>query len=158
MTPLGSVAKMLMESIKGLKNKTEVPAWQDTVSKLKYNGEKRWKYKKMVEEDSEESMNQMALKGFRDKMMGKKELSVDIDVDELMKKPEKLTEFVNKHKKSKTREGKVVDLIRDGMKLVYSITGQNTTNFDQKTLKLVSPRFLGLTKETKEKDEVGTCR
>lgn len=47
-----------------------------------------------------------------------------------------------------------MDLLRDGFKLGYTLAGQNTTNFDNKTLKLISPRFFGLVPEEKQKDEV----
>lgn len=39
------------------------------------------------------------------------------------------------------------NLIRDGVKLGYSLTGQNLTDLDTKTMKVMSPRFLSLIPE-----------
>ncbi|CAD5213616.1 unnamed protein product [Bursaphelenchus xylophilus] len=156
LTPLGSIAKVLLETVKNAKNKTEVPGWQDTVSKLRKNGDKRKRYKKLIEDDSEENMNQMALRGLKEKMLGAdgKQTVEDVDLEELMKDPQKLKEFVNAHKKKRKPEERVVDTIRDAMKLVYSIAGKDTTNFDNRTLKLVSPRFLGVVPEEAQDDEI----
>jgi hypothetical protein len=74
----------------------------------------------------------------------------------MLKDPEKLRQFLKKSrtKKNKKPEEKVVDLLRDGFKLGYALAGQNTTDFDKKNMKLISPRFLGIVPEEKEKDEV----
>jgi hypothetical protein len=45
-------------------------------------------------------------------------------------------------------------LLRDGFKLGYSLAGQNISNFDNKTLKMISPKFFGLLPETDNGDEV----
>lgn len=44
--------------------------------------------------------------------------------------------------------------LREGMKLGYMMAGQNTSNFDEKSVKMVSPRFFGLVPEEKQPDEV----
>lgn len=80
----------------------------------------------------------------------------EIDPDELVKNPQKVFELAKKRKKEKklTLEEKIADIIREGTKLGYALAGKNTTDFDKKNLKLASPRFLGVTKETKDDDEV----
>ncbi|CAD5210618.1 unnamed protein product [Bursaphelenchus okinawaensis] len=157
LSPLGSIAKVLLESVKKANNKTELPNWQETVSKLRFNGQKRKKIKKMIEDDSEENLNQMALRGLKEKMLGddQKPLAENVDLEEIIKDPVKMKEFIKAHKKKKRKpEEKVVDTIRDAMKLVYSIAGQNTTNFDNRTMKIASPRFLGVVPEDKQEDEI----
>jgi hypothetical protein len=47
-----------------------------------------------------------------------------------------------------------MNTVRDAMKLGYSMAGQNTSGFEEKTVKLVSPRFFGLVPEEKQPDEV----
>jgi len=49
--------------------------------------------------------------------------------------------------KEKAPLQRLVNLLRDGIKLGYAFTGQNSTELDNKTLKLVSPRFLSVTHE-----------
>lgn len=53
----------------------------------------------------------------------------------------------NRRQRKKEPMGKVLDLLRQGVKLGYSVTGQNISNFDDKTLKVASPRFLSLLPE-----------
>jgi hypothetical protein len=40
-----------------------------------------------------------------------------------------------------------VTLLRDGIKLGYAFAGKNSTDLENKTLKMVSPRFLSVTPE-----------
>lgn len=47
-----------------------------------------------------------------------------------------------------------MDLLRDGFKLGYALAGQNTTNFDEKNMKLMSPRLLGVVPEEKDGNDV----
>jgi hypothetical protein len=46
-------------------------------------------------------------------------------------------------KKNKKPMEKLFQLVKDGVRLGYSLSGQNTTNFENKTVKLFSPRFMG---------------
>lgn len=112
------------------------------------------KSEKKIEDDSEENLDQMSLQAFKHKFMRKSPLD-DINFDEIIKYPKKLNEILKNRKGNMTNEEKIVSLIRDGVKLAYTIAGQNVTNFDNKTIKLVSPRFLGITKENVVDDEVG---
>lgn len=47
-----------------------------------------------------------------------------------------------------------MDLVRDGFKLAYAMAGQNTSDFDEKNMKLISPRFLGVVPEEKNNNDV----
>lgn len=69
--------------------------------------------------------------------------------------PQKLSRIIQtvRSKKNRNPEENLIDILRQGMKLGYTLAGQNTTNFDNKTIKLASPRFFGLVPETKEKEE-----
>ncbi|CAD5210614.1 unnamed protein product [Bursaphelenchus okinawaensis] len=154
LTPMGHIAKMLMESVKSIKGKDNLPQWQETVSKLRSNGAKRKKYKKLIEDDSEENMNQMQMHALKDKMIGNKPMSTDEDLEDALQDPQKLRKYVKDKKVSKTREDKILDVVKSGLKLMYSLAGENTTNFEDKNMKLVSPRFLGLVPEEKQDNEI----
>ncbi|CAD5213610.1 unnamed protein product [Bursaphelenchus xylophilus] len=156
LTPFGRIAKSLLESVKKMKKKENLPKWQETVKSLRENGKKRRKFKELVENDSEETLSQIQMAAFKSKLMNKTELTADIDVDGMVEDPKKLKEFLKNRKKPITQEERVVNLIRNGMKLAYSLAGQNTTDFESKTMKLISPRFLGLVpdEEEEEKDSI----
>lgn len=49
--------------------------------------------------------------------------------------------------KGKAPIDRFVKLLREGLKLGYMVAGKNTTNFDSKTLKMASPRFLSVISE-----------
>ncbi|CAD5213606.1 unnamed protein product [Bursaphelenchus xylophilus] len=152
-TPFGHIAKILMESVKKIKGKSDIPRWQSTVEKLRANGAKRKKYKELIENDSEENLQSMNLGLYKEKMV-KKNPASDVDLEKLLKDPEELKKFIKKKKIPKTKEEKVVDMIRSGLKLMYNLAGKNTTNFEERNMKLVSPRFLGVVPEEKKDDEI----
>ncbi|KAI6226349.1 Protein CBR-MLT-10 [Aphelenchoides fujianensis] len=153
-SPLGGVAKMLMESVLAAKNKTKTVPWQQTVSKLRMNGAKKRQMRKDLEDESEESNDQMAFRGLKKHLM--KQEQGDVDADELFESPEKIKAMINRvaKKKNKKPVEKLLQLVRDGVKLGYSLSGQNTTDFENKTMKLISPRFLGVVPEEKNEDEL----
>jgi hypothetical protein len=74
----------------------------------------------------------------------------------LINNPEKLREFLKKSRtrKNKKPEEKMIDLVRDGFKLGYALAGKNTTEFENKNMKFISPRFMSVVPEQKQKDEV----
>lgn len=49
--------------------------------------------------------------------------------------------------KGKAPIDRFVKLLREGLKLGYAFAGKNMSNFDDKTLKTLSPRFLSVTPE-----------
>lgn len=42
---------------------------------------------------------------------------------------------------------KLITLLRDGFKLGFSLSGKNVTEIEDKTMKIVSPRFLSVVPE-----------
>uniref|UniRef100_A0A1I7SEP0 Uncharacterized protein n=1 Tax=Bursaphelenchus xylophilus TaxID=6326 RepID=A0A1I7SEP0_BURXY len=110
MTPLGHIAKALMESVKKLKGKSEIPKWQRTVEKLKTNGAKRKKYQEMIENDSEENLPNMRL-GLLKEKMGNKVTADDLDMEKIVNDPKELKKLVKSKKIPKTKEDKVISLI-----------------------------------------------
>jgi predicted ATP-binding protein involved in virulence len=72
-TPLGSIAKLIMEGVLAQKNKTsaQVPHWQETVNRIQEAGNKKKRLQKKIDEESEESLDQMAFRGIRNQVAGK---------------------------------------------------------------------------------------
>uniref|UniRef100_A0A915E4J6 Uncharacterized protein n=1 Tax=Ditylenchus dipsaci TaxID=166011 RepID=A0A915E4J6_9BILA len=68
-TPLGSVAKMLMKAVLDAKNKTETRPWQHTIERIK-SSEKRKTREKRLEEESIENLDQLAFKGMKSHRFG----------------------------------------------------------------------------------------
>ncbi|KAI6195636.1 hypothetical protein M3Y94_01010500 [Aphelenchoides besseyi] len=153
MTPLGGIAKLIMTSVLEQKNKTQAPRWQETVRRIQVAGEKKRAIQKNLDDESEESLDQLAFRGLKNHL-AKEDGTMDVEM--LMKNPTKLSEFVNKAKGKKNRKPveKIMQLLRDGIKLGYAISGQNTTDFDTRTMKLISPRMLGVVPEEKNDDEL----
>ncbi|CAD5210620.1 unnamed protein product [Bursaphelenchus okinawaensis] len=153
-TPLGSVAKMLMDAVLKSKNKTNSESWQYTVSKLKRIAKrKEEEEEKNDREDSEEKLYQMSSYGFKQNDQRKSERS---ELNRAFKDPQAMDKLIEKKLKNSNKkpEGRIMQFVKDAVKLAYTISGKNTTNFDKRNMKLVSPRFLGVVKEKKTDDEI----
>ncbi|KAI1709539.1 moulting cycle domain-containing protein [Ditylenchus destructor] len=75
---------------------------------------------------------------------------VNEDLPSVFDDPTRLKQWISKKKNStKCKEPmeKLLALLRQGLKLGYTIAGKNTTDFDDKTLRIVSPRFLSVVPE-----------
>ncbi|KAI1702301.1 moulting cycle domain-containing protein [Ditylenchus destructor] len=145
MTPLGGVAQMLLKAVLAAKNKTHATPWKETIGKISQNAKERKEKRKWLEgESSIEDMDQLVFRGMRQKGI------VNDDLPSVFNDPAKLKQWISKKKNStKCKEPmeKLLALLRQGLKLGYTIAGKNTTDFDDKTLKIVSPRFLSVVPE-----------
>uniref|UniRef100_A0A914LAJ2 Uncharacterized protein n=1 Tax=Meloidogyne incognita TaxID=6306 RepID=A0A914LAJ2_MELIC len=150
LSPIGKLAKKMMEVVlkaKGKKEKDVIP-WQHTVERIKASTQKRNNIKKMLEGSEIKNMDQLVYNGL------KRQGIVQEDLNDVIGNPEKLQQFLKKKRleKEKAPLQRLVNLLRDGIKLGYAFTGQNSTELDNKTLKLVSPRFLSVTPEEGHND------
>ena len=70
----------------------------------------------------------------------------------LIDDPNELKSLARHQRKEKSHEPmrRMLDLLREGVKLSYQMTGKNVSNFDDKTLKVISPRFLSVVPENEE--------
>ncbi|KAI1732619.1 moulting cycle domain-containing protein [Ditylenchus destructor] len=143
MTPLGGVAHMLMKAVLAAKNKTETRPWQETVIKITDSNKRRKEIRRKLEEESLENMEQFAFRGMKDRGM------VQDDLNDVFEDPEKLKKFLSKKRSEKSKEPvhKLMGLLRQGLKIGYTLAGKNTSDFDDKTLKIASPRFLSVVPE-----------
>ncbi|CAD5210612.1 unnamed protein product [Bursaphelenchus okinawaensis] len=154
-SPMMQIARTVYESVKKATNKTELPKWQDTVQKLQEQKVELKKKKKLLEDNSEENLDNMGLKGLQ-AQINKNDIEFDGDLEEIQKDPVKTKKLLSdlKKKKQNTLEGKTVELIRSAMELGYKLAGQNTTNFYNNNLKIASPKFLELFPEKQDNDTI----
>ncbi|KAI1707793.1 moulting cycle domain-containing protein [Ditylenchus destructor] len=145
MTPLGGVAQMLLKAVLAAKNKTYTIPWKETIGKIRKNASERKEKRKWLEgEKSVERMEQLVFRGLSRQGIIKEDLPT------IFNDPAKLKRWLNEKKKSlksKDPMEKLLGLLRQGLKLGHSIAGKNVTDFDDKTLKVVSPRFLSVVPE-----------
>ncbi|KAH7721145.1 Protein MLT-10 [Aphelenchoides avenae] len=142
LSPIGSVAKMLMGAVLAYKNKTEVTPWQISVNKLREFGVKRKKMQKKLDEESLDNIETYAFRGLK-----KEDLAAELE--DVIEDPKKLKKFLETKQleKSKDPMERMLKLMRDGFKIGYALSGKNTSEFDEKTLRVVSPRFLSVMPE-----------
>uniref|UniRef100_A0A914YPL7 Uncharacterized protein n=1 Tax=Panagrolaimus superbus TaxID=310955 RepID=A0A914YPL7_9BILA len=90
-------------------------------------------------------MEDMALEGLgRDRFQNE-------DLSEILKDKSKRKQLLQKMQhKPKNPQQKLTGLLREGMKLAYTILGKNITNFDEKNLKIMSPKLFSVTNEENE--------
>ncbi len=113
------------------------------VERLRGVAQKRREDRKRLEEGSIEGLDQLAFRGLR-----QRGLAGD-DLESMVADPKRLRTFLAKKRgdNAKKPAEKLVQLLREGMKLGYSIAGKNTSNFDEQMMKLLSPRFLSVVPE-----------
>ena len=68
----------------------------------------------------------------------------------MIEHPKRLKQFLDIKRQDDPkadREQKLLGLVRDGVKLGYSLAGRNTSGFDDKNFKAFSPRLLSVVPE-----------
>ena len=70
----------------------------------------------------------------------------DLKVESIIEDPKKLKALLASKRSGKTKEpmSRLFELLRDGIQIAYKMAGKNDTDFETKTLKMISPRFLSL--------------
>ena len=127
-------------------------SWQQTVERLHTVAHKREQERKRLEKGSVEALDQFAFHGLRQRGL------VGDDLESIISDPTRLRAFLEKKRGAKARKPaeKMVQLLRDGLKLGYTIAGKNTSRFDEKaSMKFLSPRFFGV---VPEKENSGKLR
>uniref|UniRef100_A0A915E6A0 Uncharacterized protein n=1 Tax=Ditylenchus dipsaci TaxID=166011 RepID=A0A915E6A0_9BILA len=102
--------------------------------------------RKKLEEESIENMEQFAFRGMKSRGM------LDEDLHSIIEDPKKLKKFLNKKRGQKAQEPmqKLMGLMKEGLKIGYTLAGKNTTNFADKNMKIASPRFLSVVPEEED--------
>uniref|UniRef100_A0A7E4VKX0 ANK_REP_REGION domain-containing protein n=1 Tax=Panagrellus redivivus TaxID=6233 RepID=A0A7E4VKX0_PANRE len=149
LTPIGMVAKYLMKDILKAKNKTERKPWQVMLEEVKQVNEERKKMKtrqRQRNDNMEDPYEALAFKGL-DRGFNR----MDIE-DILSDRGERKKYFDMVKEKDPSR--KMLNFLRDGIKLGHSFFGKNVSNFDEKTVKVLSPRMLSVTPEDNENGDI----
>uniref|UniRef100_A0A914Y1T1 Uncharacterized protein n=1 Tax=Panagrolaimus superbus TaxID=310955 RepID=A0A914Y1T1_9BILA len=72
------------------------------------------------------------------------------DLMDILEDPNERKDFINAIKSNrKDPTSKLMELFRDGMKLTHSLLGKNISNFDERTIKFMSPRLFSVTEDDK---------
>uniref|UniRef100_A0A914E811 Uncharacterized protein n=1 Tax=Acrobeloides nanus TaxID=290746 RepID=A0A914E811_9BILA len=131
------------------KNKTEIKPWQYAVERIRG---------RVIQEKENKQQLKEARKQFEDYLFrGFRHENENIDVDEMMEHPKQLKQLleIKRQTDPKTdRDQKLLDLLRDGVKLGYSLVGRNTSELEDKNLKAFSPRLLSVVPEEDDKNSV----
>ncbi|CAJ0608052.1 unnamed protein product [Cylicocyclus nassatus] len=146
-TIFSRIAKQLTKTVRKFKNKEGFEGWRDAIQRIK----------KVKKEVSQEKKHRLALKKRLRQM-------IDNTPDEFQdpRKPlamkamdieDERTYEQKKMVKKKREEIRIpMRLVRESIKMALMAAGKNVTNFDKKTLKLISPRFLSVVPEQDDQD------
>uniref|UniRef100_A0A8R1DRV7 Uncharacterized protein n=1 Tax=Caenorhabditis japonica TaxID=281687 RepID=A0A8R1DRV7_CAEJA len=160
MTPFAIVTKHLTDAVKVLKKKDKLSKWQEIIARIR-DETSLLKKRKQVEKlqrkrmkifqkskKSEESREIRRMPSKRNGISGKF-ASMEKFIED-----EELREMVHQKASNMTEEEELmmipVDMIRKAVKIGLSLSGHNTSDFEKKTLKLISPRFMSVVPEDEE--------
>ncbi|CAD5218193.1 unnamed protein product [Bursaphelenchus okinawaensis] len=164
MSPFGKVAKTLLQSVLEVKKKDIHDRWEQVIEQAQnINKETSRLFEKR--DDSDENLDDplkfksMAKQYENNGVMEQtKKLAKlqKIDEDD-PSSPDVLNDIVSeygKQNKPKSPEEKITNLLKDGIKLGYSLAGHDTSDFDEKSMRIASPRFLSLMPELNSKNQL----
>ncbi|KJH47024.1 hypothetical protein DICVIV_06911 [Dictyocaulus viviparus] len=133
----------------------ENDGWQEVISEIKQHAEEqriRHRAKKLIEErliHYSKAAVELKKRG-RSQDLKLPEL---YELEKLLKagnEPEDMKQFIQTNKSMTNTEQavmKAVEFIRKGVKLAMKISGENATDFDNRSLRMISPRFMSLVPE-----------
>ncbi|TKR73762.1 hypothetical protein L596_021037 [Steinernema carpocapsae] len=162
-SPLGLVAKHLINIVRAIKNKNDTTPWTTTIIQLREKAKQlRWEreFEKRIKDklNLEISTRRPRLSKQRRKPLipGKPaqagRFTEDAVEDLLYEKIKTVEDSDNESTSSPIDD--TLKFLREGIKLTLMLTGGNVTNFDQKTLKVASPRFMPVVAEDPDPDTI----
>ncbi|KIH67768.1 hypothetical protein ANCDUO_01901 [Ancylostoma duodenale] len=146
-TPLSRLAQQMTKTMRKLKNKPGSESWRSAIQRIKNIGaeakeekKRRKQLKKRLRHMIDNTPDE-----FQDprKPLAMKQMNAQ---DDEVAKQNKIT----KRKRDEIRIP--MRIVRESIKMALMAAGKNVTNFDKKTLKLVSPRFMSLVPEQEDDD------
>ncbi|CAI2329338.1 unnamed protein product [Caenorhabditis sp. 36 PRJEB53466] len=167
MTPFSLITRQLTNTVKKLKKKEKLSKWQDVIERIRKEGALIKKRKQVenvhrkrmrvfqeaarIAPRSGESWESSASRERKEKKSRRRQMDSTIRNFASMEKyieDEELREMFHQKTTNMTEEEKLmmipVDIIRQAAKLGLSIAGHNTTDFEGKSIKLLSPRFMSV--------------
>ncbi|EGT34319.1 CBN-MLTN-1 protein [Caenorhabditis brenneri] len=160
MSPLGVLAKHLSHTLRLIKNKRTTSRWEDTITRISE------KAQKIKERKGLEKLFQKRMNVFQEASEDMKQSRIlDHDAQELMDLEkyigdDDLKSMVRKKAVNLTEHDRMMlipmRLIRQAAKLGLTMTGQNTTDFDRKVVRIFSPKMMSVvpTSDDAKKDEI----
>ncbi|KAL6733611.1 hypothetical protein Aduo_004244 [Ancylostoma duodenale] len=146
-TPLSRLAQQMTKTMRKLKNKPGSESWRSAIQRIKNIGAKAKEEKKRRKQLKKRLRHMIdnTPDEFQDprKPLAMKQMNAQ---DEQVVKQNKIT----KQKRDEIRIP--MRIVRESIKIALMAAGKNVTNFDKKTLKLVSPRFMSLVPEQEDED------
>ncbi|KAI6237542.1 hypothetical protein M3Y95_00276000 [Aphelenchoides besseyi] len=159
-SPLGFVARSILKGVLASKNRTQQTSWQEVVERAKVIHTKTENERKQMlnseEEDENDGEETKMFRGISDQL--KSEIhKVANPYQHRWSKTRKISNSgspQNRQRDQKPADPKerLSQLLRDGIRLGYSLTGGNLTGFDDKPLRVMSPRFLSVMPETESQN------
>uniref|UniRef100_A0A914I061 Uncharacterized protein n=1 Tax=Globodera rostochiensis TaxID=31243 RepID=A0A914I061_GLORO len=152
LSPLGSMAKLMMKEVLRVKGKQQqdVKPWQQTIARLQKSSVRRKEIRQKLEVPDREGdmdLDQLKFRGLKHQMGLAGE-----DLPAVVEDPRRARALIARTRAAARGSGasptdRLVELLRQGFALGYSMAGQNGTDFEEKTLRSLSPRFLSVMPE-----------
>ncbi|KAL3091107.1 hypothetical protein niasHT_027867 [Heterodera trifolii] len=160
LSPLGSVAKLMMAEVLRVKGKQrkDVKPWQQTIERVQQSALKRKEIRRKLEQptDNDEDAGNMALDQLKFRGM-KRQMGLEREEDlfDVAEDPRRARALVARTRAAArgpraSPVDRLIELLRQGFALGYSMAGggkNGTGEYDEKSLRTLSPRFLSVTAE-----------
>uniref|UniRef100_A0AC34R8H3 Uncharacterized protein n=1 Tax=Panagrolaimus sp. JU765 TaxID=591449 RepID=A0AC34R8H3_9BILA len=148
LTPIGWVAKNVLGKVLELKNKTQTQytPWQKAVGMARETSVRRKEIRRRAKARDEEYGESLAFRGM-DNHLDPEDL-----MDMLDEKVDKRKLLKNLNKGNKDPTTKMLKFLREGMKLINVVFGKNISNFNERNMNVMSPRFFSVVPEDKGDD------
>ncbi|KAK6732139.1 hypothetical protein RB195_016489 [Necator americanus] len=139
-TFVAKIVRQMTKTVRKFKSKPGPESWRSAIQRIKLVGAEARAAKKRRD----------ALKKRLRKLIN----NIPNKFQDAVKQMETMDQQINEQNKIAQRKRKEVripmNMLRESIKTILMASGKNVTNFDRKTLKLISPRFLSLVPEQNE--------
>ncbi|TMS32738.1 hypothetical protein L596_000543 [Steinernema carpocapsae] len=149
-SPMSMIAKQLTKTVRKIKNKKGTENWHETILKVK----------RLDVVQKEEEKKRDALKNRIRAMIDAMPANMDVTQKKLMLKnieeAEKKLDPMGKDPVAKQKAEAIripMRLLREAVKIGLQIAGKNTSDFNDKTIKMASPRFFSVVPD-QENEEI----